>query len=109
MTSRCEDLPVVVHVDVVPRRKVFGESLIEGGVRVLDASECLVGKDDPEPKRVVRGVPLPYLDLLLRVQQLDQGPEAKPRGPTADDRDAEGLLRGAQLPSTRRNRCTLPV
>src|SRR5258708_39583608 len=89
VTSRRDDVPVVVHIDVIPRRKVFGESLIEGGVRVLDASECLVGKDDPEPKRVVRGVALPDLDLVLRVQQLDQRRELKPRRPAADDRDAE--------------------
>jgi hypothetical protein len=78
-----------VHVDVIPRRKVFGESLIESGVRVLDASECLVGKDNAEPKGVIRGVPLPYLDLVLRVQQLDQRREVEPRRPAADDRDAQ--------------------
>ena len=71
---------------------------------MLDASERLVGKDDPEPKRVVRGVPLPYLDLVLRVQQLDQRREVEPRRPAADDRDAECLLRGAQLLSRSRKR-----
>jgi hypothetical protein len=78
-----------VHVDVIPRRKVCGEPLVEGGVRVLDASECLVRKDDPEPKRVICGVPLPYLDLVLGVQQLDQRRQVEPSRPAADDRDAE--------------------
>jgi hypothetical protein len=62
---------VVVHVDVVPDRKVFREPFVEARVGVLDAAECLVGKDDPEPKCVVRGISLPDLDLVLRVQQLE--------------------------------------
>jgi len=78
-----------VHVDVVPGRKVFGEPLIESGVGLLDASESLVGKDDTEPKCVVSGVSLPDLDLMLRVQQLDQRRQVEPRRPAADDRDAE--------------------
>jgi hypothetical protein len=78
-----------VHVDVVPGGKVFGELLIESSVGVLDAAESFVGKDDTEPKRVVRGVPLPDLDLVLRVQELDQRRQVEPRGPAADDRDAE--------------------
>jgi hypothetical protein len=78
-----------VHVDVVPRRKVFGEPLIESRVGVLDATESFVGKDDTEPKRVVSGVSLPDLDLVVRVQQLDQRRQVEPRRPAADDRDAE--------------------
>jgi hypothetical protein len=87
--SRCEDLPVVVNVDVVPRREVFGEPFVEGGVGVLDSSEGLVGKDDAEPKRVVCGVSLPDLDLVFWVQQLDQRRQVQAGRPAADDRDAE--------------------
>ena len=109
MPSRGEDLPVVMHVDVVPCRKVFGESLIESSIGVLDASESLVRKDDAEPERVVCRISLPDLDLVPRVEQLDQGRQVQPGGPAADDRDAERLLRGPQLPSRSRNRCSLPV
>jgi hypothetical protein len=78
-----------VHVDVIPGRKVLGKPLVESRVGVLDASKSLVGKDDTEPKRVVSCVSLPDLDLVLRVQQLDQRRQVEPRGPAADDRDAE--------------------
>ena len=104
-----EDLPAEVHVDVVPGRKVLGEPLEEGGVGVLDAAQRLVGKDDPEPKCVVGGVSLPNLDLVLWVQQLGQRRQVQPGRPASDDRDPECRLRGAQLPSRRRKRCSLPV
>jgi hypothetical protein len=89
MPSRGEDLAVVVHIDVVPGRKVSVEALIESGVSVLDTAESLVGKDDAEPKCVVSRVSLPDLDLVLRVQQLDQRRQVEPCRPAADDRDAE--------------------
>lgn len=80
---------MVVNVDVIPGREISGELLIESGVGVLDASQRLVGKDDPEPKRVVGSVSLPDLDLVLRVEQLDQRRQVEPSRPAADDRDAE--------------------
>jgi hypothetical protein len=83
-----------MHVDVVPDCEVLGEPFVKRGVRVLDPSERLVGEDDAEPKSVVRGISLPYLDLVLRVQQLDQRRQVEPRRPAADDRDAERPLRG---------------
>ena len=89
MPSRGKDLPVVMHVDVVPGREILGEPFIEIGVGMLDASERFVGKDDPKPKGVIGGVSLPDLDLVLRVQQLDQGRQVQPRRPAADDCDAE--------------------
>jgi len=61
-----------VHVDVVPRREILGQPLVESGVCVFDAAQRFVGKDDPEPKGVVGGISLPDLDLVLRIQQLDQ-------------------------------------
>jgi hypothetical protein len=89
MPARGEDLPVVVNVDVVPGREILGEPFIECGVGVLDASQRLVGKDDPEPKGVVCGVSLPDLDLVVRVEQLDQRRQVESSRPAADDRDAE--------------------
>ena len=62
-----EDLSMEMDVDVVPDRKVLGEPLVEGGVGMFDASERLVGKNDPEAKGVIGGVSLPNLDLMLRV------------------------------------------
>ena len=102
-------MPVVMHVDVVPGRKILGEPLLERGVGVLDASEGLVRKDDTKPKGVVGGISLPDLDFVLRVEQLDQRRQVQPCRPAADDRDAERLARGPQLPSRSRNLWSLPV
>ena len=107
--ARCEDVPVVVHVDVVPDCKVLREPLIKGGVGVFDATERLVGKDDAEPERVVRGVSFPDLYLVVGVQELDQRRQVEPRRPATDDRDLEVRLRGPQLVARSRNRCSLPV
>ncbi len=107
--ARRENVAAEMHVDVVPDRKIPGQSLVETRVGVLDPAQRLVRKDNSEPKRVISGVPLPDLDLVLRIQQLDQGRQVKPGRPTADDRDAEFWLRGPQLPSRSRNRCSFPV
>jgi hypothetical protein len=109
VTARGEDLPVEVHVDVVPDRKVLREALIEGGIGILDAAESLVGKDDPEPKSVVCGISLPDLDLVVGVEQLDQRRQVQPSRPTADDRELQSRLRAPQLFSRSRNRWSLPV
>jgi hypothetical protein len=109
MSARCEDLAVEVHVDVIPDRKVPSEPFVEGGVSLFYATQRLVGEDDTEPEGVVGSVPLPDLDLVLRVEELYQGREVESRGPTADDSDIEGRARGGQLPSRSRNRCSLPV
>src|SRR5256885_6044775 len=98
-----------MHVDVIPDRKVLCESVVEVRIGMLDASKGLVRKHNPESKRVVGGVSLPDLDLVFRVQKLDQRGEIKPRRPAADDRDPECPLRGPQPPSRRRNRCSFPV
>jgi hypothetical protein len=76
---------------------------------VLDACERLVGKDDAEPKSVIWSISLPDLDLVARVQQLDQRREIKARRPTTDDRELECRRRDPQLLSRSRNRCSLPV
>ena len=107
--ARGEDMATVMDVDVVPDRKILGESVVEGGVRMLDATERLVGEDDAETECIVRRVSLPDLDLVLRVQELEQRRQIKPRRPATDDRDAESSLRGPQLLSRSRNRCSLPV
>src|SRR6266446_6613571 len=109
MTARGEDLPVEMHVDVVPDRKILREALVKGGVSMLDAAERLVGKDDPEPESVVCGISLPNLDMVFGVQQLDQRRQIEPRGPATDDRETQSRLRGPQLFSRSRNRCSLPV
>jgi hypothetical protein len=83
-----------VHVDVVPDRKVLRQPLVESSVCLLDATERLVGKDDPETKGVVGSISLPDLDLFVSIQQLDQRRQIEPRRPTADDRDSECRLRG---------------
>ena len=102
-------MATVMDVDVVPDRKILGESVVEGGVRMLDATERLVGEDDAETECIVRRVSLPDVDLVLRVQELEQRRQIKPRRPATDDRDAESSLRGPQLLSRSRNRCSLPV
>src|SRR2546430_1895760 len=107
--ARRKYLAAEVHVDVVPDREVLREPLVEGRVGVLDATERLVGKDNPEPKRIVGGVALPYLDLVPGVQQLDQRRQVQPCRPAADDRDPECRRRDRQLPSRSRNRWSLPV
>jgi hypothetical protein len=98
-----------MHVDVVPDRKILREALVEAGVGVLDAAERLVGKDDPEPKSVVSGIPFPDLDLVVSVQQLDQRRQIEARRPATDDREPQSGLRGPQLFSRSRNRWSLPV
>jgi hypothetical protein len=98
-----------VHVDVVPDCKVPCEPFVEGCVGVFYAAQRLVREDDTEPECVVGSVPLPDLDLVVRVEKLNQGREVKSRGPASDDGDIEGRARGGQLPSRSRKRCSLPV
>ena len=98
-----------MHVDVIPDRKVLGELVVEGGVSVFYAAQRLVRKDDTKTEGVVGSVPLPDLDLVARVEELYQRRKVKSRGPATDDRDVERPVRGGQLPSRSRNRCSLPV
>ena len=70
MPTRCEHLAPKVHIDVIPDCEVLGEPLIEGGVGVLDADQCLVREDNTKPKRVVHRVSLPDLDPLVWVEEL---------------------------------------
>src|SRR5579864_3171599 len=104
-----QDLATVMNVDVVPDREIPGEPLEESGVGVLDTSERLVRKHDPESERLVRVVAFPYLDLVAGVKELDQGRQVQARRATTDDRDLQRRLRGAQLSSRSRKRCSLPV
>src|SRR5260370_40499376 len=98
-----------MHVEVVPDRKILREAPVKGGVSMLDAAECLVGKDDPEPESVVCGISLPNLDLVVGVQQLDQRRQIESRRPATDDREPQSRPRGLQLFSRSPNRCSLPV
>jgi hypothetical protein len=66
-------VPVEMHVDVIPDGKVPFESPVEGGVGLLYASQRLVREDDTEPKGVVGGIPLPNLDPVIWVEELDEG------------------------------------
>jgi len=109
MPAGGEYLAVKMHIDVVPGRKVPGEPFVESRVGMLDASKRLVRKDDPESKGVIRGISLPNLDLVLRVEELDKRRKVEPGRPAADDREVEGRPRGAQLLSRSLNRCSLPV
>ncbi|GAC1642321.1 MAG: hypothetical protein NVS9B11_10660 [Candidatus Dormibacteraceae bacterium] len=66
-------MSVDVHVDVIPDRKVPCEPLVESGVGLLYAAKSLVREDDTEPKCVVGRIPLPDLDLVVTIEELDQG------------------------------------
>ena len=109
MPAGREHLPMEVHVDVIPDRKVLREPLKEISVGLLDAAKRLIREDDAEPERIVGGVPLPDLDPVVRVEELDQGGQIQTRRPASDDRDVELRVRGRQLPSRSRKRCSLPV
>jgi hypothetical protein len=109
MPARREHVSAEVHVDVIPDREVPGEQLVESGVGLLNAAKSLVGEDDAETEGVVGRVPLPDLDPMVRVQELDKGRQVKTRRTAPDDGDVERRVRGRQLPSRSRNRCSLPV
>jgi hypothetical protein len=109
MPAGREHLSVEVHVDVIPDRKVPCEPLVESGVGLFNAAKRLVREDDTEPEGVVGRVPLPDVDPVARVEELDQGGQIQTRRPTSDDCDVERRVRGCQLPSRSRNRCSLPV
>jgi hypothetical protein len=98
-----------MHVDVIPDGKVLGELFVEAGVGLFNAAQGLVREDDTKTEGVVGRVPLPDLDLVARVEELDQRRKVESRGPATDDRDVERPVRGDQLPSRSRNRCSLPV
>jgi hypothetical protein len=89
VAARSLHLALEVDVDVVPDREVLAQALEEGGVGVLDPAERLVGEDNAEAERVVGGVPLPDVDLVLRVEQLDERRQVETRGSTADDCDSQ--------------------
>jgi hypothetical protein len=109
MSTRCEHLASVMHVNVVPDRKIPGELLKEARVGLLNAAEGLVREDDTESEGVVWGIPFPDLDQVARVEELDQRRQVETRGPASDDCDIEREVRGLQLPSRSRKRCSFPV
>src|SRR5262249_5704411 len=94
----------------------------DGLVGVLDATEGLVGEDDPEAEGVVGGVALPHGDLVVRAELLRQRREVQPAGAATDDRDPHaprvGRVFDDRQPSDMtpslaiarsRKRCSLPV
>ena len=87
-TSGGHGFAAIVHVDVVPPGELMFHRAIDLDVGVLDAAERLVGEDNAETERVVRGVSLPDGDLMGRVQLLGERGEVETAGSATDDRYA---------------------
>ncbi|CAM5595952.1 hypothetical protein SGLAM104S_07864 [Streptomyces glaucescens] len=88
----------VGDVDVVPADEVPLEGLEDERVGVFDAAEGLVGEDDAEAEGVGGGVAFPHGDGAPGIEAFEQDGGVEAAGAAADDRDAEGVVRGRSRP-----------
>jgi hypothetical protein len=98
VAARGERCAAVALVDIVPAGELVPHRVEDRGVGMLDAAERLVGEHESEDEGVVRGVALPYGDLVPGVQLLGQRREVQAGGGATGYRDthvADSLTSGA--------------
>src|ERR1043165_2122826 len=84
MPAGGDDLAAVVHIDVVPVRKIVENLCRAFGVDLLQVLHRLVGEHHAPAECIVRLVALDDLHPMARIEALQRQREIKPRRPAAD-------------------------